>query len=123
MMNETKMSKLEEGETMAYFKADLCPSSLESYSLEKKRNICNEMIRTSKAQLDAIRADFETCTHGQRAMPLDASVRSGDALVAGCAGRRGRPHLQGPRRDFLRRARVAQARARRSGPFAWRVAN
>lgn len=44
---------------MAYFKADLCFYSPESYSLEEKKEICNDMISTSKAMLDAMRADFE----------------------------------------------------------------
>lgn len=44
---------------MAYFKADLCCYSPESYSLEMKKEICSDMISTSKAMLDAMRADFE----------------------------------------------------------------
>ena len=45
---------------MAYFKAGLCCYSPESYSLEEKKEICNEMMGTSKAILDAMREDFQS---------------------------------------------------------------
>ena len=77
MLNEAKMQELNEAEAMAYFKADICLYSPESYSLEEKRDICNEMIETSKAVLDAMRADFETYTAEQKALLLDALCHSG----------------------------------------------
>ena len=46
-------------ENMAYFRADLCVYSPESYTLKEKRDICNDMISTSKAVLDAMREDFD----------------------------------------------------------------
>lgn len=58
-MNETKMTELTQAEDMAFFRADLCLYSPESYSLEEKKEICNDMMNTSKAVLDAMRADFE----------------------------------------------------------------
>ena len=58
-MNDERWTKLQQAEDMAYFKADLCLYSPESYSLDEKRDICNEMISTSKAVLDAMRADFQ----------------------------------------------------------------
>lgn len=58
-MNETKMTELTQAEDMAYFRADLCIYSPESYSLEEKKEICNDMMATSKAVLDAMRNDFE----------------------------------------------------------------
>lgn len=58
-MNETKMTELTQAEDMAFFRADLCLYSPESYSLEEKREICNDMFKTSKAIQDAMRADFE----------------------------------------------------------------
>jgi hypothetical protein len=36
MMNEAKWEELRQDEEMAYFRADLCLSSPESYSLEEK---------------------------------------------------------------------------------------
>lgn len=40
---------LQRAENMAYFCADLCLYSPENYSLTEKRDICNEMMGTSKA--------------------------------------------------------------------------
>lgn len=40
---------LQQAEDMAYFRADLCCYTSESYSLEEKKEICNEMVSTSKA--------------------------------------------------------------------------
>ena len=58
-MNDERWTELQQAEDMAYFKADLCLYSPESYSLDEKRDICNEMISTSKAVLNATRADFQ----------------------------------------------------------------
>ena len=52
MMNDEKWTELQQAEDMAYFKADLCCYSPESYSLDEKKAICNDMISTSKAALD-----------------------------------------------------------------------
>ena len=72
MMNDERWTELQQAEDMEYFKADLCCYSPESYSLDEKKEICNDMISTSKAMLDAMRADFETkcnslhfCSNGQ----------------------------------------------------------
>jgi hypothetical protein len=54
MMNDEKWTALQQAEDMAYFKADLCCYSPESYSLDEKKAICNDMISTSKAVLDAM---------------------------------------------------------------------
>jgi len=59
-MNDEKWTELQRAEDMAYFKADICLYSPESYSLDEKRDICNEMISSSKAILDAMREDFQT---------------------------------------------------------------
>ena len=37
MMNEAKMNELTQAEDMAYFRADLCLYSPESYSLDEKK--------------------------------------------------------------------------------------
>lgn len=70
-MNEAKMNKLTQAEDMAYFRADLCCYSPESYSLEGKEEICNEIMSTSKAVLDAMREDFEHLPPDARAKLLD----------------------------------------------------
>lgn len=56
----TDWTALQQAEDMAYFKADLCLYSPESYTLEEKRDICNEMMGTSRAILDAMREDFQS---------------------------------------------------------------
>ena len=42
MMNEEKWEELKQEEEMAYFRADICLYSPESYSLEEKKEICND---------------------------------------------------------------------------------
>lgn len=75
--SNTDWTALQQAEDMAYFKADLCCYSPESYSLEKKNEICNDMISTSKAMLDAMRADFERLPADARSKLLDMLCRSG----------------------------------------------
>ena len=41
MMNDTNWTALQQAEDMAYFKADLCLYSPESYTLDENRDICN----------------------------------------------------------------------------------
>lgn len=89
MMNEEKWEELKQEEEMAYFRADICLYSPESYSLEEKKQICNDMMSTSKATLDAMREDFEQLPPDARAKLLDMLCASGvespewwwDALV------------------------------------------
>lgn len=52
--NGTDWIALQQVEDMAYFRADLCLHSPESYTLEEKRDICNDMISSSKAMLDVM---------------------------------------------------------------------
>ena len=58
-------------------RADLCLYSPESYSLEEKKQICNDMMSTSSAILDAMREDFEGYPPELRARLLDALCASG----------------------------------------------
>lgn len=76
-MNETKLTELTQAEDMAFFRADLCLYSPESYSLEEKKEICNDMFKTSKAIQDAMRADFEQPPPDARAKLLDMLCASG----------------------------------------------
>ena len=77
MMNDERWVELQQAEDMAYFKADLCCYSPESYSLDEKKEICNNMISTSKAVLDAMRADFEQLPPGARSKLLGMLCQSG----------------------------------------------
>ena len=62
MMNEAKMTELTQAEDMAYFGADLCLYSPESYSLDEKKEIRNDMMSTSKVMLGATHDDFVQLT-------------------------------------------------------------
>lgn len=77
MTNDTKWEELRQAEEMAYFKADVCLYSLESYSLDEKKEICNEMMATSKATLDAMCEDFQSYPPELRAKLLDMLCQSG----------------------------------------------
>ena len=95
-MNETKMTELTQAEDMAYFRADLCLYSPESYSLEEKKQICNDMMATSNAVLDAIREDFQQMPPELRSRLLDMLCQSGvesPPVVVGYARGRRRPAL------------------------------
>ncbi len=77
--SDTDWTALQQAEDMAYFKADLRCYSPESCSLEKKKEeeVCNDMISTSKAMLDAMRADFEQMPPEARSKLLDMLRQSG----------------------------------------------
>jgi hypothetical protein len=77
MINEAKMTELTQAEDMAYFRADLCLYSPESYTLDEKKEICNDMMSTSKAMLDAMREDFESMPPELRSKLLDMLCESG----------------------------------------------
>ena len=77
MMNEAKMTELTQAEDMAYFRADLCLYSPESYTLDEKKEICNDMMSTSKAMLDAMREDIESMPPELRSKLLDMLCESG----------------------------------------------
>ena len=77
MTNDTKWEELRQAEEMAYFKADICLYSPERYSLDEKKEICNEMMATSKATLDAMREDFQSYPSEFRAKLLDMLCQSG----------------------------------------------
>ena len=77
MMNEAKMTELTQAEEMAYFRADLCLYSPESYSLDEKKEICNDRTATSKATLAAMREDFQSYPPELSAKLLDMLCASG----------------------------------------------
>ena len=77
MINDEKWEELKQNEDMAYFRADLCLYSPESYSLDEKKEICNGMMETSRAMLDAMREDFESMPPELRSKLLDMLCQSG----------------------------------------------
>lgn len=70
-MNEAKMTELTQAEDMAYFRADLCLYSPESYSMDEKKEICNDMMSTSKAALGAQPDEVE---QGERQLALAVTL-------------------------------------------------
>lgn len=60
MMTNDQWQELAQEHELAYFRADVCLGSPQSYSLEEKRQICEDMEASTKAVDAAMRADFET---------------------------------------------------------------
>ena len=60
MMSQNQVNQLCEENELAFFRADVCLGSPQSFTLEEKAKICEEMDSTNKAIEDAIRADFES---------------------------------------------------------------
>jgi hypothetical protein len=76
--NESRgMEELRQAEEMAYFRAELCLYSPESYTPEEKRQICIDMVETSRAILEEMRRDFNARPAAERARILDGLCRSG----------------------------------------------
>ena len=76
-IDEAKARQLQQDEDMAYFRTDLCLYSPESYTLEEKEQICNDMAATSMAQLAAMREDFEGMPPELQTRLLDMLCQSG----------------------------------------------
>ena len=70
MATQAQYDKLIEDNEIAFFRADVCLGSPESYSLEEKAAICEDMETTNKAIEDAIRKDFEALPPELNCLPL-----------------------------------------------------
>ena len=71
MMTEKQWQDLAEEHELAFFRADVCLGSPQSFSLEEKKRICEEMDE-STAKVDAtLKADFESLSPEARGMLLD----------------------------------------------------
>ena len=77
-MNESQMSKLQEDNDMAFFRADLCLEPPGSFTAGEMARICHEMRLTNKAIEDVMRADFESLAPELRAALLDMLFDSGE---------------------------------------------
>ena len=75
MMTNDQWRELAEEHEMAYFRADVCLGSPQSFSLEEKKRICEEMDASTKAVDAAMRADFWS-------LPAEARDRLLDLLGA-----------------------------------------
>ena len=60
MTTQAQYSQLIEDNELAFFRADVCLGSPESFSLAEKAAICEDMDATNKTIEDAIRKDFES---------------------------------------------------------------
>ena len=58
MYTNADWNHLREEHEIAYLRADICLGSPQSYSLEEKRQICEDMDASTKAIDAAMRADF-----------------------------------------------------------------
>ena len=73
----TDWNRLAEEHELVYFRADVCLGSPQSFSLEEKRQICDEM-EASTAEVDAaLRKDFESLPPEAQGMLLDMLCASG----------------------------------------------
>ena len=75
MMTNDQWQELAEEHEMAYYRADVCLGSPQSFSLEEKKRICEEMEASTKAVDAAMRADFWS-------LPAEARDRLLDLLGA-----------------------------------------
>ena len=71
------IDELTQNEAVAYFKADLCLSDPDNYTLDEKREICEQMESTSKAIEDAMKKDFVSLPPDARVRLLDMLCQSG----------------------------------------------
>ena len=70
-MTIANANQLIENHEIAFLRADICLGSPESYSLDEKRQICEDMDATT-AEIDAaMRADFETLPDHAKKRLLD----------------------------------------------------
>jgi len=77
MISQAKVNKLCEDNELVFFRADVCLGSPQSFALEEKAAICDEVESTNKAIEDAIRKDFEALPPEFQARLLDMLCESG----------------------------------------------
>ena len=69
--SNSKWDILAEENELAFFRADVCLGSPESFSVEEKAAICDDMEATNKAIENAMRSDFQTWSPVAQAKMLD----------------------------------------------------
>ncbi len=77
MISQVNVNQLCEDNELAFFRADVYLGSPESFSLEEKAAICEEMDATNKAIEDANRKDFESLPPAFQGKLLDMLCASG----------------------------------------------
>lgn len=77
MLNKKKLEEMKEAEALAYFRAELVDISPESYTLDEKKQISEDMDASSAAIEDAMREDFEKLDEVTQTKLLDMLCASG----------------------------------------------
>ena len=77
MLTNAQYNDLIEENELAFFRADVCLSSPQSFTLEEKAAICGGMDATNKAIENAIREDFESLPPQFQDRLLDMLCASG----------------------------------------------
>ena len=77
MMTNDKWQELAQEHELAYFRADVCLGSPQSFSLEEKKQICEDMDASTKAVDAALRADYWSLPAEARGKLLDMLCASG----------------------------------------------
>ena len=71
------MERPREDHELAFFRADVCLGSPQSFSLDEKKQICEEMEASTAAIDAALKADFESLPPEAQGMLLDMLCASG----------------------------------------------
>lgn len=77
MMTNEQWQELAQEHELAYFRADVCLGSPQSFSLEEKKQICEDMDASTKAVDAALRADYWSLPAEARGKLLDMLGASG----------------------------------------------
>ena len=77
MKTQQEWNDLRTEHELAYFKADVCLGSPQSFSLDEKKQICAEMEASAAAVDAALKADFESLPPEAQGMLLDMLCASG----------------------------------------------
>ena len=77
MMTNDQWQELTQEHELAYFRADVCLGSPQSFSLEEKKQICEDMDASTKAVDAALRADYWSLPAEARGKLLDMLGESG----------------------------------------------
>ena len=77
MMTNEQWQELAQEHELAYLCADVCLGSPQSFSLEEKRRICEDMDASTKAVDAAMRADYWSLPAEARGKLLDMPGESG----------------------------------------------
>lgn len=77
LLNKKKLEEMKEAEALAYFRAELVDISPESYTLDEKKQISEDMDASSAAIEDAMREDFAKLDEVTQTKLLDMPCASG----------------------------------------------